>query len=363
MKRVSDLKSLKAVALLLLLYIFLLSIESMGAAFKLFGKGFADYLLSLTSSPINGLFVGILVTSLVQSSSTVTSLVVGMVASGALDVGGAIPIIMGANIGTSVTNTIVSIGSISRRDEFKDAFAAATIHDFFNLLSVFILLPLQMSFDILGRTSTFVSGLLIDAKGFTFHSPLKTAISPALDLLKELTDKNPYILLAAALLLLLFSLRYIVVVLKDLVLDKAEAFFDNFIFKTAARAMFFGLILTVAVQSSSVTTSLVVPLVGAGILNLRQIYPFTVGANVGTTVTAFLASLVTGNISAVTVAFAHFFFNVYGGLIIFSIPFLRNIPPFLATSLAKAVHRHRWFAFLYVGVLFFLIPLIFIFIF
>ena len=58
--------------------------------------------------------------------------------------GPAIPIIMGANIGTSVTNTIVSIGQIGDREQFRRAFADATIHDIFNILSVTVLLPLEL---------------------------------------------------------------------------------------------------------------------------------------------------------------------------------------------------------------------------
>ena len=100
--------------LLLLLYIFFVSISLMGASFKFFGKGFAEQLLSTTSNPFVGLLIGVLATSLVQSSSTTTSMVVALVAGGALDVAGAIPIIMGANIGTSVTNTLVSVGHIGR---------------------------------------------------------------------------------------------------------------------------------------------------------------------------------------------------------------------------------------------------------
>ena len=83
----------------------------------------------------------------------------------------------------------------------------------------------------------------------------------------------------------------LVKLLRSLVLEKIEAFFDQYIFKTALRAVGFGVLITIMVQSSSITTSLVVPLAGAGVLSLRQIFPFTLGANIGTTVTALMASL------------------------------------------------------------------------
>ncbi|MBU1147316.1 MAG: Na/Pi symporter [Candidatus Omnitrophica bacterium] len=123
----------KAMLVLGFLYLFLVSIGLLGEAFKGFGKEFAENLLRMTSNPFVSLFIGILATSLMQSSSTTTSIVVGMVASGTITVGNAIPIIMGANIGTTVTNTLVSIGHITRREEFKRAIAGATVHDFFNL--------------------------------------------------------------------------------------------------------------------------------------------------------------------------------------------------------------------------------------
>ena len=89
--------------LIFFLYLFLFSLELMGASLKMFGKDLAETLIETTTNPLVGLFIGILVTSIVQSSSSTTSIVVGLVAGGALNVSNAIPIIMGANMGTSVT--------------------------------------------------------------------------------------------------------------------------------------------------------------------------------------------------------------------------------------------------------------------
>ena len=352
----------KIVLLLGLLYLFLLSIELVGSAFKLFGHGLAEQLLKSTSSPLEGLFIGILVTSLVQSSSTVTSIVVGMVGGGVLTITGAIPIVMGANIGTSVTNTIVSIGSIGRRTEFKRAFGAATIHDYFNILAVIILFPLQISFNFLGKSATFLSSLLLGTQGLEFKSPLKMIVKPVSHFIIEFAHHQPIIVLIVGFILLFVSLKYIVTVLKSVIIDKVESFFDKMIFKTAFRAFFFGMLLTVMVQSSSVTTSLVVPLVGAGLLSVVQVYPYTIGANIGTTITTILASLVTGEISAVTVAFAHLLFNIFGGTIIFGIKFLRNIPLYLSEKVSEIVYHHRWVSVVFVLVIFFIIPILTIFI-
>jgi sodium-dependent phosphate cotransporter len=343
--------------LLILLYVFFVSISLMGASFKFFGKGFAEQLLSTTASPFVGLFIGILATSLVQSSSTTTSMTVGLVAAGGLDIARAIPIIMGANIGTSVTNTLVSVGHISRPTEFRRAFAAATVHDFFNLISVCILFPIQLGTNVLGRTAGFMADQFGNVGGYKAMNPLKTIVKPAVKQIERLTGESGTWMLVISILLLFIALRYIVVNLRGLVIGKVETFFNEKLFKSAARAMFVGLVLTVMVQSSSITTSLAVPLAGAGILTLAQIFPMTLGANVGTTITAMLASLVTGSPAAVTVAFAHLMFNIFGIIIIW--PF-RRLPVFLAETLAKWSLKSKVIPIVYILVVFFMIPLILI---
>ncbi|MEA1997345.1 MAG: Na/Pi symporter, partial [Gemmatimonadota bacterium] len=160
------------------LYLFLLSIQLMGSAFKFFGKGFAENLLKTTSSPLAGLFIGLLATSLMQSSSTTTSIVVGLVSAGALPLHNAIPIVMGANMGTTVTNTIVSMGHIGRREDFRRAFSASVVHDVFNFFAVLIFFPLQYYTNYLEKASVFLTGLFGEAGGLAFASPLKLITAP-----------------------------------------------------------------------------------------------------------------------------------------------------------------------------------------
>jgi sodium-dependent phosphate cotransporter len=339
------------------LYAFFVSISLMGASFKFFGKGFAEQLLATTASPFVGLFIGILATSLVQSSSTTTSITVGLVAAGGLDVARAIPIIMGANIGTSVTNTLVSVGHISRRAEFKRAFAAATVHDFFNLIAVMILFPLQLGTNFLGKISLVVEEQLESVGGFKAMNPLKAIVKPAVKGIEHLTQESGTLMLIISILLLFVALRYIVANLRALVIGKVETFFNETLFKNAFRAMVVGLVLTVMVQSSSITTSLAVPLAGAGILTLRQIFPMTLGANVGTTVTAMLASLVTASPAALTVAIAHLMFNIFGIIIVWPI---RRLPMYLAETLAGWSLKSKVLPVVYILVVFFMIPLVLI---
>jgi len=339
---------------LILLYGFFVSISLMGSSFKFLGKGFAERLLATTADPFIGLFIGILATSIVQSSSTITSMAVALVAGGAVDVSGAIPIVIGANIGTSVTNTFVSIGHISRTDEFKRAFAAATVHDLFNVISVIIIFPLQLTTNLLGKSSTFLAHALAESGGLRLINPLKTIVAPTVKLITHLTSETGVVMLVIAVILLFLSLRYIVVNLKALVIGRVERFFHETLFRNALSSLMLGLILTILVQSSSITTSLAVPLAGAGILTLRQIFPMTLGANIGTTITAMLAALVTGSEAAVTVAFAHLLFNVFGIVIIWPI---RRIPMYLAEKLADWATKSKMVPLAYIAILFFAIPL------
>ena len=345
--------------LLCFLYLFLFSIELMGTSLKMLGKGLAEALIATTTNPLIGLFVGILSTSIVQSSSFTTSIVVGLVAGGALNVANAIPIIMGANIGTSVTNILVSLAQIRRSLEFRLAFSAAIVHDFFNILAVLVLFPLQYFTNFLGHMATFMGENFQSIGGLKFLSPIKASTKPLVEFLKNLVGDYPWILFVLSLLLLLVALTRMVKILKVLVVEKAEGWFDRYLFKNALRAFLVGLVLTALVQSSSITTSLAVPLAGAGVLTLMQIFPYTLGANVGTTVTAILAALVTGNLAAVTVAFSHLLFNVSG--IIIWWPF-RIVPITLAEKFAAIAVRKKVIPILYVVIVFFLLPVLLIFI-
>ncbi|MDD5720282.1 MAG: Na/Pi symporter [Candidatus Krumholzibacteria bacterium] len=351
----------------LFLYLFLCAISLLGAAFKLFGSGFSQALIAGTSNPVLGLMIGLLATALIQSSSSTSSIVVGLVAAGALTVRGAIPIVMGANMGTTVTNTMVAMTSINRRGEFVRAFAGATMHDFFNLMTILVLFPLEQATRWLEHTAIWLSTHLIGAQGLEFQSPVKVIVAPAVDWCARLvTDDLRLVPWAGGVVLLVLSLGLIFVALtgltralKQVVLDRAEGSIAGWVQNGGVGAMAVGLVLTVAVQSSSVTTSLLIPLIGAGIVPLTGAFAVTLGANLGTTVTALLASLA-GNVAAVTVALVHLLFNVAGILIIYPVRSIRMIPIKLARSLAHATSRRRIYALLYMFGVFFAMPLFFL---
>lgn len=363
----------RALIVLALLFIFLLGVNGLGDAFKSLGKGMLDTFFAATENPFMGLMVGILATTLVQSSSVSTSLIVGLVAApeNALPLANAVPMIMGANIGTTVTNTLVSMAHIGRKDEFYRAFSVATCHDFFNFMAVALLLPLEMATGYLRKTATWLASSFTELGGVEYDSPLKGALKGALAPIKEgirwLSDSEKVqagLLILVSGLLIYFALLFLVKVMRGAMSSRVETMVSRGLYRSPIIAILVGIIVTVMVQSSSITTSLLVPLAGAGLLSLEQAFPITIGANIGTTVTAFLAALaVTGPnaIFGVTIALVHLLFNVTATLVIYPFERIRNLPMNAARGLARVAIRSKPLAIAYVLILFYGLPALFAF--
>lgn len=222
------------------------------------GEHFRKSLSNATKWPLVGVIIGALVTAIIQSSSATSVISISLVNAGVLSFKNSVGIIFGSNIGTTITAQLVA---------FKLT----------NFAPIFILLGFFISF-IPSRVSIF--GKAIFYFGFVFFSlnliasslePLQS--SPAL--LKILsTPQNPLYAIA------------------------------------------FGCIFTAIVQSSSVTTGLAIVFTQQGLLGLENAVPIIMGANIGTTATAFIA-VFNMDIAAKKTALSHFLFNV-GGVIIFA---------------------------------------------
>lgn len=383
---------LGGLAALIAVYFFIAGIDTMGHGLKTVAKvpeskKVMDDIYHLADYPLAGLCVGVLLTSLVQSSSFTTSFTVALVAAGQMPLGTAIFVIMGANIGTSVTNTLVSLAHLRRRTEFQRSLHAATVHDFFNVLSVLLMLPLEWGFQVVSQPAHWLSDQvekLIFSTPENFQSTnikqfnfVKAAVEPIGDffdfLLGDLIGMAPtargLVTAGLATLILFAALAVLVKVLRSLMKDRLAGVFSRTIFRSQPISFVVGLFTTIAVQSSSVTTSLVVPLVGAGVLKTRQVFPYTLGANIGTTVTALLAGLAASAMVATSsqpalqaaaaaglaVAFAHLSFNIYGTAIFWP---LQWIPLGLSHSFAKMATRRRYLAAVYIIVVFFVVPIL-----
>jgi len=348
-----------------LLYLFLVGVKALESGVKGLGDDTAGGLFDGITNPLAALFVGILATVLVQSSSVTTATIVGLVAAGQVPLDVAVPMIMGANIGTTVTNTIVALANARQTEDFRRAFAAATMHDFFNLMAVAILLPLELMTGILQKTATWMAEALPGGADATFNSPIKgavkwgfTQIERVLEPLisNETTLSITFIVLGIAIIFL--TLTYITKNMKRLIADRIERSVNASLEKSGLVGMAVGVLVTVAVQSSSITTSILIPLVASGLLLVRNAYPITLGANVGTTVTALIAALATDSTDAMTIALVHLLFNIFAIVILYPIPKFRYIPVSLAEKLADIAVQRKWVAVAYTVGLFIVVPIV-----
>lgn len=345
------------VYILLALAIFLFTLDLMIASLQHLGRDAAEMIILATSNPFTGLFIGLLVTAIIQSSSATTSMVVALVASGSITLGGAIPIIMGANVGTTITSTIVSLGFITKKKEFRRAVTIGTYHDFFNILTVVILFPLEYYFGFLSALAQFIAT--------TFFNEPTGLVQKQFTLLGDrfgivinfivTSINNGFVLSVLSIALLFGSILFFRKVLSHTLGFGSQERFQQFFFKRPLKSFGWGLLTTAVIRSSTVTTSLVVPLVAKKIVKIKSAFPFILGANIGTTITAFIAAMFNSN-SAISIAIAHLLFNVIGVLIFFPIPYLNQLPIKLADGLGRLTLKYRLAGFLYVLLTFFFIP-------
>ncbi|WP_284217595.1 Na/Pi symporter [Agaribacter marinus] len=359
-------KPMRWALLFILVFAMLTAVSLIGGGFKTATQEHANQLFDFASNPFLGLIIGMVATALIQSSSTVSSVIVAMVAGG-LPIEIAIPMMMGANIGTSITNTIVSLGHIGNKEEFQRAFNAATIHDFFNIFAVLIFLPLEMTFGMLESLSAmlvaiFSTGATAGVDGF---NPIKAVTGPIIGLITYVTTQLPTIYdgiarILIGLALIVLSITWMGKIMKSLMVGRAREILQNSLGRGAVSGITSGTFVTVLVQSSSTTTSLMVPLVGNGIVTARAIYPFTLGANIGTCITALIAALsITGPNAglALQIAFVHFCYNVLAVLVIYGLAFIREWPPNLSYQLSLKVAEQKAYGLAYIVGVFFVVPL------
>jgi len=364
----------RILSVVFLLFVFLLGVKGLGDGFKLFGTDFLDSFFSLTANPFVGIFVGVLATTLVQSSSVSTSMIVGLVAApeNPLPLANAVPMIMGANIGTTVTCTVVSLAHMGRRDEFERAFSMAGCHDFFNILAVMVLLPLELMTGYLQSTARFLSTVVVGIGGFTYESPFKALLSFAFAPIQSLAEAmfnvgwgQAFFLVGISAALIFVALWLIVKLMRSLVISRIETAVDSALGSSAVFAMVIGVIVTVMVQSSSITTSIMVPLAAAGVLRLEQAFPITIGANIGTTITAMGAALAVSGpnaLAGVEIAIVHLFFNLSGTILIYPVRRIRQVPLQAARMLAAAAVRSKKLALFYVATMFYGFPALLIYV-
>ncbi len=354
----------------LCLYLFLSALNIMSAGLGMFGEqtDFMERLFAYGQNPFIALMAAVLVTALVQSSSFTTALIVTLVAGGDMPLGTAVYAIMGANIGTAVTGVIVSLANIRIRSNFRRSFTAALLHDFFNILTVMLLFPLEWISSLLheqGRgVITRMANTLSDWIGLEEvanpNSPVRVITRPIVNLFEWLTGllmpttvSHGLFLAAVGLVLMFVALVFMVQNLRGALLRRMDGLFRTYFFRNDLRAYLVGLFSTVMVQSSTITSSLMVPLAGAGIVPMFRVLPFMIGANLGTTVTSILAATANPVSAAMTVALFHVLFNLIGTAIWYP---LRHIPTRIAMWYGNLAAEATRYAFLFLALIFFVVP-------
>ena len=364
------------IAVIIGIWVLLNGVGMIGDGFKGIAGDRAEELFSFAENPFVGLAIGIVATAIIQSSSTTTSIVVGMIAGG-LPLNIAIPMLFGANMGTSVTSTLVALGLAGNKKQFQQGFSMATVHDFFNLIAILIFFTLEMLTGFLGKTATAIAPAL-SGSGEGVVSGIFESIGDFIDMITEplvglagslvepLGDVWGGVVLAVlGIVLILFSIQFIGNILNALLVGKAQDILYAALGKNAFVGVLSGAAITTLVQSSSTTTALTVPLAASGKFKVRTLFPFVVGANIGTTFTGLIAAFSASGAeaeAAMAGALVHTLFNTFSAILILSVPFLRKLPPMGSDWLAAMATKNKLYVFAWIGGVFFLIPILAVFI-
>lgn len=405
---------------LFFLYWFMFALKLMGNSAKVLTGCTASTFFASSTNPVSGVIIGMVATMLLDSSSTTTAIIVSLTGT-VLTLDQAIYMVMGCNVGTTFTGQLVALSRIGNKDQLERVFAGACVHDMFNYFSVVIFLPLEVLTGYLAwLTGLMVSGAEADGGGEEWEGPAKKIVEPLADrviksnsgLIKKValgeatceegggfypiicepgeptaatcsqtgliscdktTNNCPLmfsenatyeddkvsggVMLFLAICLLFICLAGLVMILSKLM----NAISHRVIYKATSlngyALIVIGTGITMLMQSSSVTTSALLPLVGVGAIRLEQLYPLALGANVGTTITALMAAMVTEGILPLQVALVHLMYNVSGIVLMYPIPMTR-IPIFSAKFFGRMTRIWRGFPCLYVVFFFVLVPLI-----
>jgi len=353
--------TLKASSLLFLTLAFLLALDVVIESLKiLIGESYIRHTFLQIYNPFIGLFVGLLATALLQSSTLITSLAIALVASGTLSIQNAVTIVMGANLGTTITCMLVSFGHVMRKKEFRKALAGSMLHVIFNLLPIIIIFPLEFYGGLLSDLSIKVASWVAGEKAIL---PFKGAflneyfIKPVLQYLS--IESNPIVFLVLSVALVFLCIRLFIMMFKKVIVNDFTTRVKNVFWATKWKGFLWGTLITALVHSSTIVTSFLVTLIGSNKLSLRQAFPLIMGANLGTTVTALTASFGKSE-AAISIAFAHFFFNLISVLLVLPFPWLQNKIISLCRRLGRLTMQYRLAGFIYVLIVFFLIPFVLI---
>ncbi|KJH40912.1 sodium-dependent inorganic phosphate transporter [Dictyocaulus viviparus] len=402
----------------IILFLYICSLSNVSTAFSLLGsRGLGKVIKAspLINDPISAVVVGMLATVVLQSATTTTNVLVGMVAANMVSVHEAIPVMIGAELGGTLVNAIVSLVYSRKPEQFQRAFAAATLGDVFSLCCIFVILPFELATSFIEKLSWLIVDPLIAEHGVSLEivdlltDPLNKFILEVNDAeLRNATIdddffpadhsfvnrcvfrngsriyKCPYkhifaysslsdtaigwIVLLASTTVLIVCLVGVIHLIQVLLHAPTASYLRSLIGKecpgrwkpcTGYVVMLVGLLITLAIQSNNIFCSSLTPLVGSGVITLDQMYPLILGANIGGSFSAVMAALTADGSrfeKTLHMAMCQVIYNVIGTFAFYLIPCTRKIPIFLARKLGEITNQYRWFIVVFIAIFFLLIP-------
>lgn len=329
------------------------------------------------STPATALLSGIVITSLIQSSSATIAIVVATVGAGVISVEQSVFILMGANIGTTITNTIVGLALSHQPDEFRRMAPSILVDDVYKILNVTLFFVIENATGLLHKlsvgfvafleTSTAVSSAL---EGFPdlidlITEPIVVGLVSAISLLPLSIGIHALLLGFLFFVMLVLSLSLMGETLEHYLHDRSREMLNR-VFCGKYASFGIGFALCWLLQSSSVTVSLILPLVAQNAIMLPAVYYYSIGAALATTCDAgqIISYLKFGPLG-LTAGMVHILLNIFGAVLFLTVPGLRSLPIAIAEHLGGMMCRYRHAPLLlvgYVGLLFFGIPLLVIFV-
>ena len=412
--------ALGAIAIVFFLFFFMVGLDLLGSSARVLGSCSAGEVFSDEMNPVAALMIGTLAAALLQSGSATISIIVSLVGGGVIGMQTGIYIMMGANVGRTVTSTIVAIGHSGNADELERSFAGATVDDMFNLMNATVHFFVEITTGYLYRVSLFIVGDNSDreGQGSKWTSPLRTMITDitkpiivpnkkvAKDVARgsktcddyypvfcanDVTDYSSCVrngsvglitcdkklgcpaffrkdasrrddeISGAIVFVLGLAIVFVCLIAIVTVLQRSLSGMSTRIMSKANSlsgylAIPVGGALAFYVQNSIVFTSMLVPFVGSGAVGLETMHALTLGANLGTTVTGLLASLVSDGTVPLQMALCNVIFNVTGVVLFYPIPFMRMLPLNAAKALGRSTRQFRLFPIMYLVVVFGVMP-------
>ncbi|KAK0407350.1 hypothetical protein QR680_019148 [Steinernema hermaphroditum] len=407
---------LKVIAILLILFAFACSVNLLGEAFKLIAsRGVAD---AISDNPLivniaSAAIMGMVATLFLQSSTTVVNIVIGMISGNMITVRIALPAMMGAEVGGYITSAFIEAIKGGDPKVFRRTYAAATLHEVYNVCCVMVILPLEVAFGMIEKLSAKVAKP-IEYIPMDRIKTLQHLTDPVVDRILKLEDEPtilseyfdspsanlfigrcideagrpmsfcPYnhifayslwedttialLVIGATIICLMLCLGGTVKIMESLLKGPVAVAARKLLhhkragvlgYFTGYIVMGFGCAVVMLIQSNNIFHSVLKSLVATGEVTVDRMYPLVVGGNIGVTFAGILAAFAADPHKlqvCLQVAFSQTIMNIIGMLLFYPLPLARNIPVHVAKQMGNITAKHRWFAHVVILTVFLIIP-------